>query len=140
METMKFTAKVIQSWTGEIVGKALVTRSKVSFLGDIDLNTGLIVGKDLDIRGQNVKDRVIVFPEGRGSTVGSNVLYGLARKGLAPKLIAVHRAEPITISGAIYGAIPMVSDIPVDLFEHLRTGELVRAWVSCEKANLEVLG
>jgi len=135
---MRFKAKVIQSWKGEIIGNALVTRSKISFLGDIDMNTGLVVGKDLDIRGENVKDRVLIFPEGRGSTVGSNVLYGLARKGLAPRLIAVHRADPVTISGAVYGAIAMVSEAPEELFALIATGDIVRAWISCEKANLEV--
>ena len=137
---MIFAGKVIQGWNGEIIGEALVTRLKISFLGDVDLNTGLIVGKDLDIRGHNVKDKILVFPEGRGSTVGSNVLYGLARKGLAPKLIAVQHAEPITISGAIYGAVPMVSDIPFELFEYLKTGERVRAWIFRENANIEVVG
>ena len=136
---MKLTAKVIQGWTGEIIGEALVTHSKISFLGDVDLNTGLIVAKDLDIQGHNLKDKILVFPEGRGSTVGSNVLYGLARKGLAPKLIAVHHAEPITISGAIYGCIPMVTDIPLQLLERFKTGEQVKAWISYEKAYLQVV-
>ncbi|MEM2922248.1 MAG: DUF126 domain-containing protein, partial [Candidatus Bathyarchaeia archaeon] len=99
----------------------------------------LVVGKDLDIKGENVKDRILIFPEGRGSTVGSNVLYGLAVKGLAPKLIAVHRAEPITISGAIYGAIPMVSGIPLILFEHVKNGDLIKAWISHDEANLEIM-
>ncbi|MDQ1279653.1 MAG: mevalonate 5-phosphate dehydratase small subunit, partial [Thermoproteota archaeon] len=108
---MKFSARVIQGWTGEISGEALITRSKVSFLGDIDINTGEIVGPDIDIKGENIKNQVLIFIEGRGSTVGSNVLYGLSKKGLAPKLIGTCRAEPITISGAIYGEVPMISNL-----------------------------
>lgn len=117
---MKFKAKVIQGWKGEIIGEVLITRSKISFLGDVDINTGIIVGQDIDIKGENVKEKILIFPEGRGSTVGSNIIYGLSKKGLAPKLIGTCRAEPITISGAIFGEVPMISNLSEKIFDHLK--------------------
>jgi predicted aconitase with swiveling domain len=126
---MKFRAKVIQSWKGRLKGEVLITRGKISFLGDIDQKTGEVMGSDLDIRGENIKNKVFIFSEGRGSTVGSNVLYGLARNNLAPKLIATEKTELITISGAIYGEIPMITNLSSEVFESLKTGDMVSATI-----------
>ena len=134
---MKFKTKVIQGWENEIVGEVLITRSKISFLGDVDINTGNIVGSDIDIKGENIKNRILIFAEGRGSTVGSNVIYGLARKGLAPKLIATCRAEPITISGAIFGEVPMVSNLSENAFDQLRNGDVVKVTIADGEAFIE---
>lgn len=136
---MKYLAKVIQGWVGEINGEVLITRSKVSFLGDIDINTGEIVGPDIDIKGENIKNKVLIFPEGRGSTVGSNVLYGLSKKGLAPKLIGTCRAEPITISGAIFGEVPMISNLTEDIFNHIRNRDRVKISSSNKEAYVEII-
>lgn len=134
---MSFRAKIIQEWKGEIKGEVLITRSKISFLGDVDLNTGTIVGQDIDIQGQSIHDRIFIFPESRGSTVGSNVLYGLARKGLAPKLLATCRSELITISGAIMGGVPMISNLNEGIFDAFKTGDFVKVFVMNGHAYLE---
>lgn len=134
---MKFKAKVIQGWEGRIEGEVLVTRMKISFFGDIDQKTGEVVGGDLDIKGENIKGKIFVFSEGRGSTVGSNVLYGLAKKGLSPKLMATERAELITISGAIYGEIPLISNLSKEVFQVLKKGDWARAYIIDGVAYLE---
>ncbi|MFQ6074916.1 MAG: aconitase X swivel domain-containing protein [Candidatus Bathyarchaeia archaeon] len=134
---MRFKGRVIQGWDGELVGEVLITRFKVSFLGDVDLNTGRVVGPDLDIRGESLVGRVFIFPEGRGSTVGSNVIYGLARRGLAPELLATCRAELITVSGAILGGVPMISNLGEAVFENLMTGDQVRAYIVGDEAYIE---
>jgi predicted aconitase with swiveling domain len=136
---MRFKVKVINGWKGEIVGDVLITEARISFLGDVDMKTGIIVGEDIDIKGQNIKDKVLIFREARGSTVGSNVLYGLAIRRLAPKLIATLHPELITMSGAIFGEIPMVSDIPKEVFKNLRLGDVVRAWIEGGNAYIEKL-
>jgi predicted aconitase with swiveling domain len=135
---LRFKTKVIQGWEGQIKGELLVTKMKISFFGDIDQKTGEVVGADLDILGENIADKIFVFSEGRGSTVGSNVLYGLARYGFAPKLIVTERTELITISGAIYGEIPMVSSLPAEAFNFLKTGAFTMAYIIDEFAYLEV--
>lgn len=133
---MKFKAKVIQRWEGLLKGEVLITKRKVSFLGDIDPKTGEVVGSDLEILGENIKDKIFIFPEGRGSTVGSNVLYSLAKNGLAPKLIVTDKVELITISGAIYGEIPLIFNISKEVFESLKNGDLVKAYIVNDSAYL----
>jgi hypothetical protein len=126
---MKFEVSVIQDWEGIIHGEVLITQHKISFLGDIDQQTGTVVGSDLDIKGETLKNKIFVFPESRGSTVGSNVIYGLAKQNYAPRLLVTHRAELITISGAVYGQIPMVSQLSLDAFQLLRLGDTVKAYI-----------
>jgi hypothetical protein len=89
------------------------------------MDTGKIVGKDLDIFGENLSNKILIFSEGRGSTVGSNILYGLAIKGLAPKLIITSKVELITISGAIFGDIPMIICQDENIFSEFKNGDLV---------------
>jgi predicted aconitase with swiveling domain len=126
---MKFEVSIIQDWEGIIHGELLITQHKISFLGDIDQQTGTVVGNDLDIKGETLKNKIFVFPESRGSTVGSNVIYGLAKQGYAPRLLVTHRAELITISGAVYGQIPMVAQLSLDAFQLLRLGDTVKAYI-----------
>jgi predicted aconitase with swiveling domain len=59
---------------------------------------------------------VLAFPYGKGSTVGSYVLYALSRNGHAPAAIINEEAEPIIVTGAIMGGIPMIDriDVPMD--------------------------
>ena len=80
---------------GYAKGPALVSAKPISFLGGVDANSGIIVEKDHDLMGRSVKGRVLCFPHGHGSTVGSYVLYSLAKKGLAPKAILNQTADPV---------------------------------------------
>ena len=105
------TAKVINPWKGEIIGEVLKSTKKLSFLGDVDLDSGIVVADDSDIKGQKIVGKILVIPGGRGSTVGAGVLYGLAKKRLAPKMIITLKADPVIVSGAIFGDVPMVSNI-----------------------------
>jgi predicted aconitase with swiveling domain len=134
---MKFEVSVIQDWEGIICGEILITQHKISFLGDIDQQTGTVVGSDLDIKGETLKNKIFIFPESRGSTVGSNVLYGLAKQGTAPRLLVTHRAELITISGAVYGQIPMASQLSLDAFLLLRLGDTANAYIQDGMGYLE---
>jgi predicted aconitase with swiveling domain len=62
----------------------------------------------------------LVFPCGKGSTVGSYVIYGLARNNQAPLAIVNKETETIVATGAILAGIPCVDRIPV---EKISTGD-----------------
>ncbi|MEM2926796.1 MAG: DUF126 domain-containing protein [Candidatus Bathyarchaeia archaeon] len=93
---------------GMAEGLALVSSQPISFFGMVDPKTGIIIDKSHDLFGQSLSGRVLVFPYGRGSTVGSYILYGLAKNRRAPAAIICHEAEPIVAVGAIIACIPMV--------------------------------
>lgn len=98
---------------GRARGKALVCNKPLSFLGGVDPVTGLIQDTDQAVKGESVADRVLVFPRGRGSTVGSYVIYELKCNGLAPAGIINSEAETIIATGAIMSGIPMVDRIDI---------------------------
>ena len=130
--------RLLYTWKGRLVkaghavGRALVSPEPIGFLGGVDGATGVVVERGHPLEGQSVAGRVLVFPHGKGSTVGSYVLYQLAECGCAPAAILNAESEPIVAVGAIIAEIPMVDRLPIHL---LRTGdrvevedETVRVW------------
>lgn len=89
----------------------------LSFLGGVDASSGRIVDPDSAARGRSVRGKVLCFPYGRGSTVGSYAIYQLGLAGKAPKAIVNRSAEPIIATGAIISGIPMVDGIDTSLIE-----------------------
>lgn len=107
---------------GKARGVALVSRKPLSFLGGIDPETGEVRDVESDIRGESVRDKILVFPRGKGSTVGSYVIYQLKKNGVAPKAIVVEEAETIVATGAIIAEIPMVDGIDVS---KIKSGQII---------------
>ncbi len=69
---------------GKVGGEAMVSNKPIGFLGGIDPDTGLFIEKGHPLEGKNVKGKILVFPTGKGSTVGSYVLYRMKKNGVAP--------------------------------------------------------
>ena len=107
---------------GYCKAEALVSKKPLSFLGGVEPADGKIVEKSHDLRGECVKDKVLCFPHGRGSTVGSYVLYSLAKRNLAPKAIINQTADPVVVVGAIIANIPMIDQIEIS---KIKTGDLL---------------
>ena len=97
-------------------GQLLVSPAPISFLSGVDPDSGIIVEKGHPLQGKHIAGTVLAFPYGKGSTVGSYILYALSRNGHAPAAIVNTEAEPIIATGAIIGGIPMIDrpDISLD--------------------------
>jgi hypothetical protein len=109
---------------GCATGQALATREPISFLGNVDPETGMVVDPGHELYGHCIAGRVLIFPGGKGSTVGSYVLYQLKKRGLAPVAMMNLRSEPIVAVGAIISGIPLVDRIPEDLL-NIPEGKMV---------------
>ncbi len=107
---------------GKGIGKALVSSEGISFFGGVDPKTGIVVEKGSPIEGKCIAGAVLVFPRGKGSTVGSYVLLQLAKNGKAPVAIINLEAEPIIAVGAIISKIPMVDKLEGSAYEKLKDG------------------
>jgi len=99
---------------GKVKGVALVSKDPIGFYGGINIKTGVVIEKNHPLEGKCVKDRILVFPCGKGSTVGSYVIYGLAKNGVAPKGIINKETETIVATGVILAGIPTVDKIDID--------------------------
>jgi len=103
-------------------GEALVSSAEISFFGGIDPETGVVVERNHPLEGKNISSKILVFPRGKGSTVGSYTLYRLKKNGKAPAAIINSECETIIAVGAIISEIPCVDKI--DLAK-IRTGDTV---------------
>ena len=100
---------------GQASGLILVSRQGISFYGGVDPDTGTVVEKGHDLEGQCIAGRLLVFPGGKGSTVGSYTLYRLAKNGKAPAGIINASCETITAVGCIIGEIPCIDQVDITL-------------------------
>ena len=113
---MSLTGRSISS--GKVRAEAVVLDADFSFLGGVDPDTG-----DLRVPPRlNIKGKVLVFPRGRGSTVGSFTMYDLKVKGNAPAAIINKEAETIVATGAVISSIPMVDRVDISV---IKTGDRV---------------
>jgi predicted aconitase with swiveling domain len=121
MSKVQLEGRVIKSGIAE--GIALVSSQPIGFLGGVDPETGIVVERGHPLEGQCVTGRVLVFPAGKGSTVGSYTLYRMARAGTAPAAIVNAESEAIVAVGAIISDIPMVDQVDIT---QIQTGNEVR--------------
>jgi len=119
---------------GAAEGEALVSSEGISFYGGVEPETGTVVEKGHPLEGRSVKGKVLVFPSGKGSTVGSYALYEMKKLGNAPAAIINKDIETIVAVGAIISEIPCVDQIDI---AKIRNGNKVR--VNADEATVEVM-
>jgi predicted aconitase with swiveling domain len=133
---------MIKKINGQIVakgignGKALVTHQPLSFLGDVSPKDGLIQDPKQEVYGESIAGKVLVFPQGKGSTVGSYIMYQLKRNGKAPTAIINVSSETIVAVGAIISNIPLIHKLEVDPLRAIKSGSNVL--VNCIEGFVEV--
>jgi len=111
-ETRSFRGRIIKA--GHAEGFALVSPAPIGFLGGVDPDRGVVIEPGHPLKGQSVAGRILVFPTGKGSTVGSYTIYRLKRNGVAPAGMICAESEPIVAVGAIISEIPMLDLIPIE--------------------------
>lgn len=120
---MNITGRIISS--GKSKGPVLLSKDAISFLGGVDPKTGMIIEKGHSIEGKCISGTILVFPRGKGSTVGSYVMLQLKKNGKAPAGIINLEAEPIISVGAIISNIPMIDKLEKDPFSILKDGQTI---------------
>ena len=107
---------------GKAEGKAIVSSEPIGFYGGIDIKTGIVIEKGHPLEGKSVKDKILVFPNGKGSTVGSYVIYGIKKNDVAPAGIVNKETETIVATGVILAGIPCVDQIDI---EKIKNGDTI---------------
>ncbi len=126
-ETVVLQGRVIKS--GRAEGLALVSPAPIGFLGGVDPDTGVVLDPGHPLQGRSVAGRVLAFPTGKGSTVGSYTILRLARSGSGPAAIINAESEAIVAVGAIIADIPMVDRIDIGL---IRDGD----WITVDHGGV----
>jgi predicted aconitase with swiveling domain len=101
-------------------GEAIVTKDGISFYGGVDPDTGKVVEVGHELEGQSITGKILVFPSGKGSTVGSYTMYRMKKNNMAPAAIVNEQIDTIIAVGCIISEIPCVDKIDVS---KIKTGQ-----------------
>ena len=123
---MSITLKGRPISKGIAEGEALVCRQPIGFNFGIDVETGTINEYNHELFGKSIKDKILLFPHGKGSTGGSYVIYQLAKNKTGPRAIINVTTEAIIAVGAIMGEIPVVDQLEKDPYEIISNGDFVK--------------
>jgi len=107
-------------YKGIAEAEAIVTKDGISFYGGVDPETGRVVEVGHELEGQSITGKVLVFPTGKGSTVGSYTMYRMKKNNTAPVAIVNKEIDTIIAVGCIISEIPCVDKINID---DIKTGQ-----------------
>jgi len=107
---------------GQAKGVILKSNSPINFLGAVDKKTGVIRDENHDLFNKSVKDTILVFPNGIGSSVGAYTIYSLKSNNSAPRAMICQKADLIVASGCALANIPLVI-VTKEEFESLENGK-----------------
>jgi len=118
---------------GKAEGEAIVSTEPIGFYGGIDAKTGIVIEKGHPLEGKKVTGKILVFPCGKGSTVGSYVIYGLKKNNAAPAGIINKETETIVATGVILAGIPCIDQVDID---KIKNGDKI--FLDADKGTVEV--
>jgi predicted aconitase with swiveling domain len=124
---------------GSAKGPALVGAEPISFLGDVDIRTGRVVGDLPSLRNTTLKGTVLIFPYTRGSAGAWRFLYQLYKHGNAPTAIVTQTVpDPSVVQGAILAGIPIACEPERDLASLVQNGTAVSVEVKDGQATIRL--
>lgn len=118
---MKIHGRIISK--GSVCGNLIISRDPISFFGMINKNNGLIIDKKHDLYNKSIKNKILLFPYGCGSTVGSYILYQMKKNNVSPLGIINIKCETIIAIGAIMSGIPLIDSLEIDPYSILKDGD-----------------
>jgi len=123
---------------GYAEGEAIVSKDPVSFYGGVDPETGVVTEPGHALEGRSISGKVFVFPTGKGSTVGSYVIYRMKKLGTAPAALVNVETESIIATGCVISGIPLVDKLDTDPVKTLKDGMFLR--IRADEGVVEVAG
>ena len=130
---MKIKGKKV--YGGKVEGEAMVQQELFSFFGDVNRETGVInVGTNA---GKSFKDKIFIFPKGKGSTLAPYVAINCVENGVAPKAILCQKADGVIALVGIMARIPAVDQFDKDVMKVVKTGDYVK--VDADKGVIEII-
>jgi len=117
---------------GKTQGIILKSNDPINFLGTVDKKTGIISDKNHELYEKSIKDSVLVFPSGIGSSVGAYTIYSIKSNNSAPLAMICQKADLTVATGCALANIPLVL-INDEEFSSFQNGQKVS--VDTESSN-----
>ncbi len=93
---------------GKVEGIILKSETGINFLGTVDKKTGIISDKNHELFNKSIKNSVLVFPSGVGSSVGAYTIYSIKSNNSAPLAMICRKADLTVTTGCALANIPLV--------------------------------
>ncbi len=94
--------------SGKVQGIVLKSKDSINFLGTVDKKTGIISDKNHDLFEKSLKDTILVFPSGVGSSVGAYTIYSIKKNNTAPLAMICQKADLTVATGCALANIPLI--------------------------------
>ncbi len=94
--------------SGKVQGIVLKSTKPINFLGTVDKKTGIISDKNHDLFEKSIKDTILVFPSGVGSSVGAYTIYSIKSNNTAPLAMICQKADLTVATGCALTNIPLI--------------------------------
>ena len=125
--------------TWDIEGEALVTDVPITFLGFVNRITGVIEEEGHPINGLSMKNKILIFPKGSGSTVAPYVLLGLFYNGNGPKAIINTELDQQTIPACSILNVPYAHSFEENPCLAVNTGDKIKLELKGKRVKLKTL-
>ncbi len=102
--------------SGKVQGIVLKSNDPINFLGTVDKKTGIISDKNHDLFQKSLKDSILVFPSGVGSSVGAYTIYSIKSNNVAPRAMICQKADLTVATGCALANIPLITITDEEFF------------------------
>ena len=119
--------------SGKTQGIVLKSNDPINFLGTVDKKTGIVSDKNHDLFGTSIKDVILVFPSGVGSSVGAYTIYSIKSSKAAPLAMICKKADLTVATGCALANIPLIT-ITDEKFSSLESG--MKLLIDTDSSNL----
>jgi len=109
---------------GKIEGTILKSQKPINFLGTVDKKTGVINDEHHDLFKKSIKDSILVFPYGVGSSVGAYTIYSIKSNNSAPLAMICEKVDLTVATGCALANIPLVT-VSEKEFSFLQNGKKI---------------
>jgi len=93
---------------GKVEGIILKSETPINFLGTVNKKTAIISDKNHELFEKSIKNSVLVFPSGVGSSVGAYTIYSIKSNNSAPLAMICQKADLTVATGCALANIPLV--------------------------------
>ena len=107
--------------SGKVEGIVLKSEKPINFLGTVDKKTGIISDENHDLYQKSLKDTVLVFPSGVGSSVGAYTIYSIKSNETAPLAMICKKVDLTVATGCALANIPLIT-ISDEEFSSIKNG------------------
>lgn len=110
---------------GRAQGTILKSQMPINFLGAVNKKTGVIMDQKHELYKKSIKDIILVFPSGAGSSVGAYTIYSIKSNSAAPRAMICQKADLTVATGCAVAGIPLVIVNDEHVLRTLHTGRCI---------------